>query len=147
METFFKLAGYDYDEPGGGISIEFENGGIRLFVNVYASTDNDDIDDECQGPSLEQVEGIFIKAQSLQELVGRRLLWDTPENEYGYAGVLNVVEYEQITKAEFVIESIIDGIMTVYWKGIGDIRWSAPFDTDVPFETRVAISLPTSALS
>ena len=147
MANFFKLAGYDYDEPRGEISMEYEDGGIRLFVNVFASTDNDEIDFECQGASLEQVEGMFIKAQNIQELVGRRFVWDTPENEYGYAGVLNVVEYEQISKAELVIESINDGIATVYWHGIGDIRWDEPFDTDVPFETRVMISLPDYALS
>ena len=58
-----------------------------------------------------------------------------------------MVEYEQISKAEFMIESILDGIAAVYWKGIGDIRWGGEFDTDVPFETRVAIPLPDSVLS
>ncbi|MBR6421083.1 MAG: hypothetical protein IKS42_12175 [Oscillospiraceae bacterium] len=147
MANFFKLAGYDYNEPRGEITIEHEDNGIRLFVDVFASTDNDDIDFECQAASLEQVDGIFIKAQSIQELVGRRFVWDTPENENGYAGVLNVVEYEQISKAEFMIESIIDGIATVYWRGIGDIRWDEPFDIDVPFETRVTIPLPNSTVS
>ncbi|MBR4628613.1 MAG: hypothetical protein IKO47_13140 [Ruminococcus sp.] len=147
MANFFKLAGYDYNEPRGSISIERENDGIRLFTEVYASIDNDDIDFECQEVSLEQVEGIFIKAKSIHELAGKRFVWETPENEYGYAGVLNVVEYEQINKAEFVIESISDGIITVYWRGIGDICWDEPFDTDVQFETRVAIPLPDSALS
>ena len=95
---------------------------------------------------MEQVEGIFVRAQSLQELVGRRFVWDSPENACGYAGVLNVIEYEQISKAIFVIEAIQDGMMTVYWSGIGDIGWSAPFDRDVPFETRAAIPLPDSIL-
>ena len=36
--------------------------------------------------------------------------------------------------------------MTVYWKGIGDICWSSPFNVNVPFETRVTIPLPDSAL-
>ena len=144
MANFFKLAGYDYDEPRGEITIEHEDGGIRLFAAVYASTDNEDIDYECQEASVEHTEGIFIKAQDITELVGRKFVWETPENEYGYAGTLNVVEYEQITKAEFVIESINDGVAIVYWKGIGDIRWGEEFGTDVPFETRVAIPLSDS---
>ncbi len=146
MAGFFRLAGYDYDEPRGELTIEHEDGGIRLFVNVYASTENDDIDFECQEASLEQVEGIFFRVQSIRELVGRKIVWETPENEYGYAGVLNVVEYEEISKAEFVIEEIRDGMMTVCWKGIADIGWSKPFDSDVPFETRVTIPMPASAL-
>ena len=146
MTSFFKLAGYDYDEPSGDISIEHEDGGIRLFVQVCAGTENEAIDYECQEASVEHTEGIFFKVQCLTELVGRRFVWDTPENEYGYAGTLNVVEYEQISKAEFMIETIHDGIATVYWKGIGDIRWGEEFGTDVPFETRVAIPLPDSVL-
>ena len=147
MADFFKLAGYDYDAPRGKISIKHEDGGIRLYVDVFSITNNEDIDYECQEVGIEQVEGVFVKVHSLQELVGRKLVWDTPENEYGYAGVLNVVEYELINKAEFIIESIHDGIMTVYWKGIGDICWSSPFNINVPFETRVTIPLPDSALT
>ena len=147
MENFFKLAGFDYDAPRGEVSIDYEDDGIRLFVNVYSRTENENVDYECQEVSLEQVEGIFIKVPSLLELVGRKLVWEEAENEYGYAGVLNVVEYELINKAEFIIESINDGIMTVYWKGFGDICWSSPFNVNVPFETRVTIPLPESALS
>ena len=147
MADFFKLAGYDYDAPRGYVTISFEDDGIYLSAEVYAQTDNEEIDCECRGVGIEQPEGIFIKAQSLQELVGRKLVWEDCENEYGYAGVIYVVEFERINKAEFIIESINDGIMTVYWKGCGDILWSSPFDSDVPFETRVSIPLPDSALS
>ncbi|MBR2086778.1 MAG: hypothetical protein IJ906_06535 [Oscillospiraceae bacterium] len=75
MTSFFKLAGYDYDEPSGDISIEHEDGGIRLFVQVCAGTENEAIDYECQEASVEHTEGIFFKAQSLMELVGRRFLY------------------------------------------------------------------------
>ena len=91
MANFFKLAGYYYDEPRGEVSIDYEDGGIRLFVNVYTRTNNENVDYECQEVSLEQVEGIFIKVPSLLELVGRKLVWEEAENEYCYAGVLNVV--------------------------------------------------------
>lgn len=147
MSFFFKLAGYDYDEPRGEITIEQEDGGIRLFAAVYASTENDEIDFECQEASVEHTEGIFLKVQSITEIVGKKFIWESPENEYGYAGTLNVVEYEQLSKAEFVIENISDGVATVYWKGIGDIRWSGDFNTDVPFETRFCAPLPDSDIS
>ena len=147
MAFFFKLAGYDYDEPRGEITIEQEDGGIRLFAAVYASTENDEIDFECQEASVEQTEGIFINARSITEIVGRKFIWETPENEHGYAGTLNVVEYEQLSQAEFVIEDITDGAATVYWKGVGDIRWSGDFGTDVPFETRFRAPLPDSGIS
>lgn len=142
MANFFKLAGYDYNDPRGDVSVDHEDGGIRLFVNVYASTDNGEVPYECREAAVEQVEGIFLKVQSLQELVGKTLVWETEENEYGYAGVLNVVEYEVLSKAEFTVERIEDGMMTVYWKGIGNIGWSSPFNVNVPFETRVTVPLP-----
>ena len=147
MAFFFKLAGYDYDEPRGEITIEQEDGGIRLFAAVYSSTENDEIDFECQEASVEHTEGIFLKVQSITEIVGKKFIWESPENEYGYAGTLNVVEYEQLSKAEFVIENISDCVATVYWKGIGDIRWSGDFDTDVPFETRFSAPLSASDIS
>ena len=65
MENFFKLAGFDYDAPRGEVSIDYEDDGIRLFVNVYSRTENENVDYECQEVSLEQVEGIFIKVPSL----------------------------------------------------------------------------------
>ena len=147
MANFFKLAGYDYDAPRGSVTIRSEDDGIRLFVDVYANTKNEEIDYECRDVGIEQVNGIFLKVKSLQELVGRKLVWEDFENEYGDAGVLNVIECEWIRNAEFIIESINDGIMTVYWKGIGDICWSSPFNVNVPFETRVTIPLPDSAHS
>ena len=147
MADFFKLAGYDYDAPRGYVTITSEDDGIYLSVEVYAETNNEEIDYECRGVGIEQVNSIFLKVNSLQELVGRKLVWEEFENEYGEAGVIYVVEFEQLNKAELIIESINDGKMTVYWKGSGDILWSPPFGSDVPFETRVTIPLPDSALS
>ena len=96
---------------------------------------------------LEQIDGIFLKVKSLQELVGRKLVWEEASNEYGNAGALNVIECEMINNAELTIEGIENGSMTVYWKGHGDIRRNAPFNVDVPFETRVTIPLSESEMS
>ena len=144
MANFFKLAGYDYDEPRGTGSVQQEDDGLSLSVNVYARTKNTEVPNACQEVSLEQVDAIFLKVQSLRELVGRKLVWEEYQNEYGCAGALNVNEYQLIDNAEFTIESINDGSMTVYWKGHCDIHLCSPFDVAVPFETRVTIPLPES---
>ncbi|MCR4646949.1 MAG: hypothetical protein K5695_16335, partial [Oscillospiraceae bacterium] len=144
MANFFMLAGYDYDEPRGTVSVQQEDDGLSLSVNVYARTKNTEVPNACQEVSLEQVDAIFLKVQSLRELVGRKLVWEEYQNEYGCAGALNVNEYQLIDNAEFTIESINDGSMTVYWKGHCDIHLRSPFDVVVPFETRVTIPLPES---
>ena len=147
MADFFKLAGYDYDEVNGTVNIYQEDDGISLYVNVYAKTKNVQVPSECQKASLEQIDGIFLKVKSLQELVGRKLVWEEASNEYGNAGALNVIECEMINNAELTIEGIENGSMTVYWKGHGDIRRKEPFNVDVPFETRVTIPISESESS
>ena len=147
MADFFKLAGYDYDELSGIVYVYPEDDGISLYVNVYAKTKNEQVPSECQKASLEQIDGIFLKVKSLQELVGRKLVWEEASNEYGNAGALNVIECEMINNAELTIEGIENGCMTVYWKGHGDIRRKEPFNVDVPFETRVTIPISDSESS
>ena len=147
MSNFFKLAGYDYEEPHGTVYIEHEDDGISLYMNVYAKTKNEEVPNACQEVSLEQIDGIFLKVQSLQELVGKILVWEEYSNEYGDAGALNMNKCQMIDNAELTVESINGSSMTICWKGHCDIGLNAPFDAAVPFETRVTIPLPESELS
>lgn len=140
-EYFFKLAGYDYDEPHGDFEIQREDNGIRIFAGVASSTKNEKIRYECREVGVEHNDVLFFELNDINEIVGKKFVWDSYENEYGEAGQLYVAEFESISEAEFVLESINDDIAVVYWKGIGDIGFDGNFDSDVPFETRAAFKV------
>jgi len=134
----FKLRDIEYKVTQANVELIKKENTIYMSIDIYAETNDASIDYEIQGVQLYN-EGFNTKAQNISELKGEKFTWDKSINsDNEEAGVLNVVEFESVTKGTIEIIDIDEKNITVRWTGTGNIYWSEPFSKDVPFDVEIS---------
>lgn len=124
-----------------GISKEEEN--INLVFDIVAETEDENVEYEMSRLSLYHNDGFCTYTKNIQDLKGRKFVWEEPYNEDDEAaGFLCVQEHEEITKSIIEILNVDGNILTVYWSGEANVFWDEKYGDNVPFETVFDVSLP-----
>ncbi len=132
MEYYFKLRDMNYEIDGAIIDIASENDELLLLPEVNATNDNGALG----YVSLYHNEGFSTNIKELSELLGKKYVWDSENNEKGEdAGTLYVLEHENVTKGVIEILEVTDEFITIKWTGLANVYWDEDLSENVPFET------------
>lgn len=142
-KEYFILKGIKYQIDNANVHIDIEENGLRLFLEVNASTDNDSIDSELCNLQLYHNNGFQTGVSKIEDLKGKKYSWPTSENDKGEeAGYLYVLEHENVTKGNIEIIDVLKDKVIVKWEGLANIFWNEEFNENVPFETVFVCNLP-----
>jgi hypothetical protein len=129
-----KLRDVEYKISQSTVELTKKENSIYMSIDIYAETNDASIDYEIKGVQLYN-EGFNTKTKSIDELKGKKFAWDKSINsDNEEAGVLNVVEFERVTKGTIEVIDIDEKNITIRWTGTGNIYWSEPFSKNVPFD-------------
>ena len=139
MGKTMRLARWDYKLTHEYIRICYQNGRVLLELHIDAETDSEEIEYPVNHVNFYH-NGSFeaVYQNSIYDLIGTTFVWEENEHERGDAGCIYACEHMPINRAELTIEDITDGVMTIHWKGEGDICWGGELGCDVPFDMRIS---------
>jgi len=142
-KEYFKLNNVEYKIDNTKIYIDNEEKGIRLFIEVNASTNNSNLDFELKKIHLYHNNGFQTGISTIMDLKGKKYSWSSYINENDEeAGYLYILEHEDVTKATIEIIDILKDQMVIRWEGFANVFWNEEFGRDVPFETEFIVKLP-----
>lgn len=142
-KEYFKLNNIKYNIDNTKIYIDNEENGIRLSIEVKASTENTDIDFELKHIYLYHNNGFQTGVSKIKDLKGKTYNWSSYINENDEeAGTLYVLEHEDVTKATIEIIDVSEDQMIIKWEGLANIFWNEEFGKNVPYETEFIVKLP-----
>ncbi len=142
-KEYFKLNNIEYNIDNAEINMYNEENGIRLFIEVSASTNNSDVDFELRNIYLYHNNGFQTGVSTINELNGKKYSWSSYMNDNDEeAGTLYVLEHEDVTKATIEILDIFQDQIIIRWEGLANVFWGDEFGADVPFETEFIAKLP-----
>jgi len=116
------------------MGVSYKGGNIILFPDI----ETDYVDFETEKPiiRLYHNNGFDTGVSSIEQLVGKKFIWNSSENEKGEeAGRLYVFEHEDITKGTIEIIDFIDNSFSIRWSGTANIFFNELYYKNVPFET------------
>lgn len=135
----FRLRDVEYEIKSATVELFKEDSEIKMSINVSANTSDKSIDYEISDLQLYN-EGFNTKVQNIEELKGKSFVWERSINsEDEEAGVLNMVEFENVTKGTIEIVDIDEKNITIHWVGEGNIYWKEPYSKNVPFDTEFTV--------
>lgn len=130
----FRLRDVEYEIKSAKVELIKEDNGIRMSIDILAKTSDESIDYEMKELQLYN-EGFNTKVKSVEELKRKSFVWERSINsENEEAGVLNIVEFEDVTKGTIEIVDIDEKNITIHWTGEGNIFWSELYSKNVPFD-------------
>lgn len=129
-----RLRDVEYEIKSAKVELIKEDNGIRMSIDILAKTSDESIDYEMKELQLYN-EGFNTKVKSVEELKRKSFVWERSINsENEEAGVLNIVEFENVTKGTIEIVDIDEKNIIIHWTGEGNIFWSEPYSKNVPFD-------------
>lgn len=138
-----RLKDIVYDITDTYCSVSSRNGEIYLSLDTDAKCSDENVEYELCSARLYHEDGFNTHASSLEELKGKKFVWDSEENDDGEeAGTLYVLEHEYLSSGTIEITDISDGFMTIYWSGLANVYWSEEYGSDIPFEAEFTVKLP-----
>jgi len=110
-----------------------------MNIEILAETSDENIDYEMRELQLYN-EGFNTKVQNIEQLKEKAFAWKRSMNNEGEeAGILNVVEFENVTKGTIEIVDIDEKNITIHWSGEGNIYWNELYSKNVPFNTEFTV--------
>lgn len=138
-----RLKDIVYDITDTYCSVSSRNGEIYLSLDTDAECSDENVEYELCSARLYHEDGFNTHASSLEELKGRKFVWNSEENADGEeAGTLYVLEHEYLSSGTIEITDVSDGFMTIYWSGLANVYWSEEYGSDIPFEAEFTVKLP-----
>ncbi|MDE6030219.1 MAG: hypothetical protein K2G32_01175 [Oscillospiraceae bacterium] len=138
-----RLKDIVYDITDTYCSVSSRNGEIYLFPDIDAECSDENVEYELCSARLYHNNGFNTHASSLEELKGKKFVWDSEENADGEeAGTLCVLGHENHSSGTIEIIDVSDGFMTIYWSGLANVYWSEEYGSDIPFEAEFTVKLP-----
>ena len=142
---YFKLNNYEYNITSSSVSFDLvpENQTLRMFIDVDASTDNEDVEYELQNIRLYHNNGFRIGVKDVKRIKGKKFEWLENVNKRGEeAGTMCVLEHEDISSGTIEILDVTNDMIKIRWNGLANIFWDDEFGENVPFETEIEAKLP-----
>ncbi len=140
---YFRLRDIEYDISSCSVSLNYEDTGIRMYIEVNAETKNQEIDFELRNVSLYHNNGFNTGVQKPKQLENKKFVWDNPNNKKNEeAGYFYVVEHEDVTKGTIEILKVDKNNITIHWSGTVNIFWNSEFGENVPFDTEFTTTIP-----
>lgn len=78
---YFKLKDIEYEILNCSVSLNYEDTGIRMYIEVNAETKNQEIDFELRNVSLYHNNGFETNVQKPKQLENKKFVWDNSNNE------------------------------------------------------------------
>lgn len=139
---YFKLNGVDYTIESCSISFDIipHNQHLKMYIDIDAKNEGDQIDYELQYVRLYHNNGFDIGGKTIRNLKGKRFEWEKASNWNG--GTLYVLEHEDVTSGVIEILDITADTIKIKWTGCGNVFWDDEYDKNVLFETEIETALP-----
>ncbi len=135
----FRLRDVEYAIKRAKVELIKEDNGIRMNIEILAETSDESVDYEMRELQLYN-EGFNTKVQNIEQLKEKAFAWKRSMNNEGEeAGILNVVEFENVTKGTIEIVDIDEKNITIHWSGEGNIYWNELYSKNVPFNTEFTV--------
>ena len=140
---YFKLNGISYTIESCSVSFDVipYNQHLKMFIDINARTDHEQIDSELQFVRLSHNNGFDIGRKTIRSLKGKRFEWQQASNWSG--GTLYVLEHEDVTSGAIEILDMTADTIKIKWTGCGNVFWNDEYDQDVPFEAEIETALPS----
>lgn len=142
---YFKLNNCEYNITSCSVSFDLvpENQTLRMFIDVDASTDNEDVEYELQNIRLYHNNGFCIGIKDVKKMKGKKFEWLKNVNKKGEeAGTMYVLGHEDISSGTIEILDVTEEMIKIRWVGLANIFWDDEFGENVPFETEIEAKIP-----
>lgn len=142
---YFKLNNIEYMIEACSVAFDIaaHNQKLKMFIDIHARNNSDDVEYELQYVRLYHNNGFEIGAKTLNRLKGKKFVWDKEYNKKDEeAGTMYVLEHENLTSGKIEILDVTKEIIKIKWTGLANVFWDEEFDENVPFETEIEAELP-----
>lgn len=140
---YFRLKNIEYEISSCWVSLNYEDTGIHMYIEVNAETRNQEVDFELRNVILYHNNGFDTNVKKPKQLENKKFVWDNPNNEKNEeAGYFYVLEHEDVTKGTIEILKVDKNNVTIRWSGTANIFWNSEFGENVPFDTEFTTTIP-----
>lgn len=140
---YFKLSNIKYEIKDVKVHFENEENGIRLYFDINAISNDNNIDNELSNIYLYHNNGFQTGVKTINELKGKKYIWSSSINENDEdAGILSVLGHEDVTKGTIEIIDVSKNQIRVKWYGTANVFWNEILGENVPFETEFVSMIP-----
>ena len=137
---FFKLSDVEYKITSSSVILTNKNDSLYMSIRIVAKTE-EKIDYEIREVEL-YIDSFNTNVKNNEELENQKFIWSASTNSREEsAGVLNIVEYEDVTNGVIEIKKIENNNITIHWSGNGNVFWNEKFGKDVPFDVEICCEL------
>ena len=114
---YFRLNGIEYTVGSCDISFDIipHNQHLKMFIDIEAQTECNQIDFELRSVRLYHNNGFDIGGKSIRNLKGKRFEWKKASNWDG--GTLYVLEHEDVTSGIIEVLDISAESIKIKWTG------------------------------
>ena len=139
---YFKLNDVEYTIESCDVAFDIipYNQHLKMYIDIEAKNESDQIDYELQYVRLYHNNGFDIGGKTTRNLKGKRFEWKKASNWNG--GTLYILEHEDVTSGVIEILDITADTIKIKWTGFGNVFWNDEYDKNVPFEAEIESSLP-----
>ena len=134
-DMVLKIKDVEYEIVTAYVSLRDSAKDYCMSIDIFARTKDEKIASEIKEVQL-YIDAFHTNVHSVEELVHKKFVWDSTENlNQEAAGVLNIIDFEDVTKGTIEVLKVEDHNITIHWNGTGNIYWDNEFGKDVPFDT------------
>ena len=131
---FFKLRNIEYEIVKTSVRLNKKDTGLHMDINIFARINDEKIDFELREIEI-YIESFNTNVHNIEDLKNKKFVWNDIVNDKNEsAGVLNIVEYEDVTKGIIEILKVDNDNITIHWNGTANVFWNAEYRDNVPFD-------------